>query len=195
MLDEPTSGMDPSARRATWDLLQGEKHGRTILLTTHFMDEADLLGDRIAIMAGGELQCCGSPLFLKNKYGKKAVENSSTNLKSKQEAECIILSIRSRCWLSYGDSKGCSLQRVRDHASCSHVRSKCNTGELCWGRAFIHLAKRKHQQVSHFSRMRFSYCSLPLSFVYNLLFFMPVMFILIFPVESQAYFYIQSHTP
>lgn len=70
MLDEPTSGMDPSARRATWDLLQGEKCGRTILLTTHFMDEADLLGDRIAIMAGGELQCCGSPLFLKNKYGK-----------------------------------------------------------------------------------------------------------------------------
>uniref|UniRef100_A0A665VH46 ABC transporter domain-containing protein n=1 Tax=Echeneis naucrates TaxID=173247 RepID=A0A665VH46_ECHNA len=69
MLDEPTSGMDPSARRATWDLLQGEKRGRTILLTTHFMDEADLLGDRIAIMAGGELQCCGSPLFLKNKYG------------------------------------------------------------------------------------------------------------------------------
>ncbi|XP_035035732.2 phospholipid-transporting ATPase ABCA3 [Hippoglossus stenolepis] len=69
MLDEPTSGMDPSARRATWDLLQGEKRGRTILLTTHFMDEADLLGDRIIIMAGGELQCCGSPLFLKNKYG------------------------------------------------------------------------------------------------------------------------------
>ncbi|XP_068605723.1 phospholipid-transporting ATPase ABCA3 [Brachionichthys hirsutus] len=69
MLDEPTSGMDPSARRATWDLLQGEKRDRTILLTTHFMDEADLLGDRIAIMAGGELQCCGSPLFLKNKYG------------------------------------------------------------------------------------------------------------------------------
>uniref|UniRef100_A0A3Q3IRY8 ABC transporter domain-containing protein n=1 Tax=Monopterus albus TaxID=43700 RepID=A0A3Q3IRY8_MONAL len=69
MLDEPTSGMDPAARRATWDLLQGEKRDRTILLTTHFMDEADLLGDRIAIMAGGELQCCGSPLFLKNKYG------------------------------------------------------------------------------------------------------------------------------
>lgn len=74
MLDEPTSGMDPSARRATWDLLQGEKRGRTILLTTHFMDEADLLGDRIAIMAGGELQCCGSPLFLKNKYGQRNVE-------------------------------------------------------------------------------------------------------------------------
>ncbi|GFG32765.1 hypothetical protein Cfor_06296 [Coptotermes formosanus] len=69
MFDEPTSGLDPAARRALWDLLQAEKHGRTTLLTTHFMDEADLLGDRIAIMAGGELQCCGSSFFLKKKYG------------------------------------------------------------------------------------------------------------------------------
>ncbi|XP_032221027.2 phospholipid-transporting ATPase ABCA3-like isoform X2 [Nematostella vectensis] len=69
MLDEPTSGMDPSARRFTWELLQQERQHRTILLTTHFMDEADLLGDRIAIMAEGHIKCCGSSLFLKNKYG------------------------------------------------------------------------------------------------------------------------------
>lgn len=69
MLDEPSAGMDPAARRGLWDLLQKEKIGRTILLSTHFMDEADLLGDRIAIMAGGKLQCCGSSFFLKKKYG------------------------------------------------------------------------------------------------------------------------------
>ncbi|KAB0383198.1 hypothetical protein FD755_005115 [Muntiacus reevesi] len=69
MLDEPTSGVDAISRRAIWDLLQQHKSDRTILLTTHFMDEADLLGDRIAIMAKGELQCCGSSLFLKEKYG------------------------------------------------------------------------------------------------------------------------------
>lgn len=44
ILDEPTSGMDVSARRATWDLLQKERRGRTMLLTTHYMDEADVLG-------------------------------------------------------------------------------------------------------------------------------------------------------
>ena len=61
--------MDPSARRFTWDLLQREKANRTILLTTHFMDEADLLGDRIAIMGKGSVICCGSSLFLKKRYG------------------------------------------------------------------------------------------------------------------------------
>ena len=69
MLDEPTSGMDLGARHETWTLLQSEKSRRTILLTTHFMEEADLLGDRIAIMAHGQLQCAGSGMFLKGQYG------------------------------------------------------------------------------------------------------------------------------
>eukprot|EP01137_Pigoraptor_chileana_P031716 Opistho-2@19977 len=69
LLDEPTAGMDPQARRDTWDLIIKNRHGRTIVLTTHHMDEADVLGDRIAIMAGGRLQCAGSPLFLKAAFG------------------------------------------------------------------------------------------------------------------------------
>nr|AKC42130.1 ABCA3 [Petromyzon marinus] len=69
LLDEPTSGMDPCARRATWELLQRQRAGRTVLLSTHFMEEADVLGDRVAIVAHGRLQCCGSSLFLKRKYG------------------------------------------------------------------------------------------------------------------------------
>nr|QBP34375.1 ATP-binding cassette sub-family A2 [Trichoplusia ni] len=69
LLDEPTSGMDPASRRALWELLQREKKGRSMILTTHFMDEADILGDRVAIMANGRLQCVGSPYFLKRHYG------------------------------------------------------------------------------------------------------------------------------
>ncbi|XP_023369620.1 ATP-binding cassette sub-family A member 3-like [Otolemur garnettii] len=69
ILDEPTSGMDPASRRVTWDLLQQYKKDRTILLTTHLMDEADILGDRIAIMVRGSLRCCGSSVFLKKLYG------------------------------------------------------------------------------------------------------------------------------
>ncbi|GBL93401.1 ATP-binding cassette sub-family A member 2 [Araneus ventricosus] len=69
ILDEPTAGVDPYSRRAIWDLILKYKSGRTILLSTHHMDEADVLGDRIAIICNGQLRCCGTPLFLKNNLG------------------------------------------------------------------------------------------------------------------------------
>uniref|UniRef100_A0A3B3HZK7 ABC transporter domain-containing protein n=1 Tax=Oryzias latipes TaxID=8090 RepID=A0A3B3HZK7_ORYLA len=69
ILDEPTSGVDPYSRRSIWDLLLKYRAGRTVLLSTHHMDEADLLSDRIAIISKGQLYCCGSPLFLKNCFG------------------------------------------------------------------------------------------------------------------------------
>jgi ABC-type multidrug transport system ATPase subunit len=68
-LDEPSSGMDTSARREIWDLLRNRKEGRVIILTTHYMDEADILGDRIAIMSHGRVKCCGTGSFLKQVYG------------------------------------------------------------------------------------------------------------------------------
>ncbi|HEX8996152.1 MAG TPA: ABC transporter ATP-binding protein [Ktedonobacterales bacterium] len=64
-LDEPTTGMDPQARRATWDIIQELKaRGVTVLLTTHFMDEAERLADRIAIMDGGRLIALDTPVGL-----------------------------------------------------------------------------------------------------------------------------------
>ncbi|XP_026527510.1 retinal-specific ATP-binding cassette transporter [Notechis scutatus] len=69
VLDEPTSGVDPYSRRSIWDLLLKYRSGRTIILSTHHMDEADILGDRIAIVSRGKLHCSGSPVFLKNSFG------------------------------------------------------------------------------------------------------------------------------
>lgn len=69
ILDEPSSGMDTSSRRRLWEMLKENKNGKIIILTTHYMDEADILGDRICIMAEGKIKCCGSSLFLKNRYG------------------------------------------------------------------------------------------------------------------------------
>ena len=69
ILDEPTAGMDLGARRNLWDMLKKYKRDRIIILTTHYMDEADVLGDRIGIMAKGHLMCLGSSLFLKNRFG------------------------------------------------------------------------------------------------------------------------------
>jgi ATP-binding cassette subfamily A (ABC1) protein 3 len=69
LLDEPTSGMDTFARRHLWEMLKTYKSGRIIILTTHNMDEADYLGDRIGIMSSGKQVTCGSSMFLKNKFG------------------------------------------------------------------------------------------------------------------------------
>jgi ABC-type multidrug transport system ATPase subunit len=68
-LDEPTTGLDPMSRREIWGAIQRLKKGRVIILTSHSMEEADLLGDRIGVMADGHLRCIGTSLHLKNKFG------------------------------------------------------------------------------------------------------------------------------
>lgn len=69
ILDEPTSSVDPVARRSIWDLIVQQKRSRTVLLTTHHMDEAEILSDEVAVIHRGKLLCVGSPLLLKSKYG------------------------------------------------------------------------------------------------------------------------------
>ncbi|GFQ65966.1 phospholipid-transporting ATPase ABCA1 [Trichonephila clavata] len=69
ILDEPTSSVDPVARRKIWDLILSYKKGRTILFTTHHLDEADILSDRVAILHKGRMLCSGSPLELKGRFG------------------------------------------------------------------------------------------------------------------------------
>ncbi|XP_024080307.1 ATP-binding cassette sub-family A member 3-like isoform X3 [Cimex lectularius] len=78
-LDEPTTGLDPKSRRQIWDILISFKGEKTIIITTHIMEEADVLGDRIAIMAHGELRCYGaghmiSVYYLRRKYHRKIVQ-------------------------------------------------------------------------------------------------------------------------
>jgi ABC-2 type transport system ATP-binding protein len=78
-LDEPTTGLDPVSRVAVWEMLQRIKSERelTILITTHYMDEADKLCDRIAIVDHGELKALDSPLKLKTSIpGKNVLEVS-----------------------------------------------------------------------------------------------------------------------
>jgi len=61
-LDEPTTGLDPRARREVWEVLQGlKKKGKTVFLTTHYMEEAELLADRVAIISKGKIIAMGSP--------------------------------------------------------------------------------------------------------------------------------------
>uniref|UniRef100_A0A671U5U1 ATP binding cassette subfamily A member 12 n=1 Tax=Sparus aurata TaxID=8175 RepID=A0A671U5U1_SPAAU len=70
VLDEPTTGVDPCSRRSIWDIVIQHKKNRTIIMSTHHLDEAEVLSDRIAFLERGGLKCCGSPLYLKDKLGQ-----------------------------------------------------------------------------------------------------------------------------
>jgi len=67
-LDEPTTGLDPNSRRKIWNLLNNIKKDKYIILTTHYMDEADILADRKLILSNREILCLGTSVFLKNHF-------------------------------------------------------------------------------------------------------------------------------
>ncbi|KAF7403454.1 hypothetical protein HZH68_006248 [Vespula germanica] len=70
ILDEPGAGVDPAARRRIWRLIDQHRVGRTVLLSTHHLDEADMLSDTVVVMHKGKILCTGSPLTLKVNHGK-----------------------------------------------------------------------------------------------------------------------------
>ncbi|WP_328539821.1 ABC transporter ATP-binding protein [Streptomyces sp. NBC_00344] len=73
LLDEPTTGFDPAARRQFWDLIrQLAAEGTTIVLTTHYLEEAEALADRLAVIAAGQVVAEGRPAALRERYGTDA---------------------------------------------------------------------------------------------------------------------------
>nr|XP_031839600.1 uncharacterized protein LOC116430078 isoform X2 [Nomia melanderi] len=70
ILDEPGAGVDPAARRRIWRLIDQHRIGRTVILSTHHLDEADMLSDTVVVMHKGKILCTGSPLSLKMTHGR-----------------------------------------------------------------------------------------------------------------------------
>lgn len=75
-LDEPTLGLDVIARSELWDIIRSLKGKVTIILTTHYMEEAEALSDRIAIMKDGKLLVCDTPNAIKTQTGEDSIEKS-----------------------------------------------------------------------------------------------------------------------
>ncbi|ORY14730.1 hypothetical protein LY90DRAFT_517999 [Neocallimastix californiae] len=90
LLDEPTTGLDPLSRRKIWELLLKKKEGRVIFLTTHYMDEADILADRRLILNNGKICCLGTRLYLKNHFNMKY--NLDVETKEKEKINKVIKS-------------------------------------------------------------------------------------------------------
>ena len=84
-LDEPTLGLDVLSRRELWDTLAGLKGSTTIVLTTHYLEEAVALSDRIGIMSGGRMVAIGTADELKEKTGKATFEDAFVQLVTKEE--------------------------------------------------------------------------------------------------------------
>ncbi|WP_340561483.1 ABC transporter ATP-binding protein [Streptomyces sp. GSL17-111] len=87
-LDEPTTGLDPQARRNLWDLLRGiQAEGRTVVLTTHYMDEAETLCDRVAVMDHGRVLRVGPPAELIGELGVASLEDVFLQLTGREYRE------------------------------------------------------------------------------------------------------------
>ena len=70
LLDEPSTGVDIHGRRQLYEILRAHRQSHSIILTTHYMEEADILADRVAVLTHGSLRCYGSSAFLKRHFGE-----------------------------------------------------------------------------------------------------------------------------
>jgi len=94
-LDEPSAGLDPQSRMAMWKIVEGlRQEGITVLLTTHYMEEADTLSDRVAIIDYGRVLALGSPEKLKQTFGAETIFD--LKLKSLEGLEPVIAALQAR---------------------------------------------------------------------------------------------------
>lgn len=138
VLDEPTTGMDPVSRRFVWKHIDEIKEGRVILLTTHAMEEADLLADEVAIMREGELAAFGSPLQLKTEHGTALQFTLLVDKTCLEEAQTLVERFFVDCdeWVEIQSSDtGTMLVKITsllDHGDRHNIRIEKLASFLAW---------------------------------------------------------------
>jgi len=97
LLDEPTTGLDPQARHVLWDrLFRLKNEGVTLVVTTHYMDEAEQLCDRLVVMDGGMIVAEGSPTELIGSYSSREVLELRFMPDAQQQAEPLVIDLVER---------------------------------------------------------------------------------------------------
>ncbi|KAL9314235.1 hypothetical protein ACSQ67_019687 [Phaseolus vulgaris] len=89
-MDEPSTGLDPASRNNLWNVVKRAKQDRAIILTTHSMEEAEVLCDRLGIFVDGSLQCIGNPKQLKGRYGGSYVFTMTTSVDDEKGVENLV---------------------------------------------------------------------------------------------------------
>ncbi|GMJ05742.1 ATP-binding cassette A7, ABC2 homolog 6, A. THALIANA ABC2 HOMOLOG 6 [Hibiscus trionum] len=89
-MDEPSTGLDPASRNSLWSVVKQAKRDRAIVLTTHSMEEAEVLCDRLGIFVDGSLQCIGNAKDLKGRYGGSYIFTITTSSNHEEEVENMV---------------------------------------------------------------------------------------------------------
>ncbi|KAL6630052.1 hypothetical protein ACP70R_029817 [Stipagrostis hirtigluma subsp. patula] len=160
-MDEPSSGLDPKSRKDLWKALKSAKQDRTIILTTHSMEEAEVLCDRIGIIANGSLQCIGTSKELKDRYGGSCVltVTNAAGVDEEEEVERVVQSISPAAKRVYRISGTQKFEMPKQGMKISEVfeameHAKSGLNILAWGLAdttledvFIRVAKESDTQT------------------------------------------------
>jgi ABC-2 type transport system ATP-binding protein len=125
-LDEPTTGLDPQARRNMWEVIRGlEKEGHTIMLTTHYLEEAEVLSDRVAIMNHGKIITDGTPKEIIEKFG------SGERLEVRGD-EKLADHVRQETGLDVSYDKGLVSVKLRDKSEAVLALSSIDQSGFPW---------------------------------------------------------------
>ncbi|KAK6924978.1 ABC transporter-like, ATP-binding domain, partial [Dillenia turbinata] len=89
-MDEPSTGLDPASRNSLWNVVKHAKQNRAIILTTHSMEEAEVLCDRLGIFVDGSFQCIGNPKELKGRYGGSYVFTMTTSANNEEDVVNLV---------------------------------------------------------------------------------------------------------
>ncbi|XP_061346675.1 ABC transporter A family member 7-like [Gastrolobium bilobum] len=137
-MDEPSTGLDPASRKSLWNVVRRAKQDRAIILTTHSMEEAEALCDRLGIFVNGSLQCVGNPKELKARYGGTYVFTMTTSSEHEKDVENMVQQLAPNANKIYHLSGTLKFELPKEQVRIADVfraveRAKRNFTVSAWG--------------------------------------------------------------
>ncbi|KAM1982469.1 hypothetical protein ACFX15_038825 [Malus domestica] len=137
-MDEPSTGLDPASRNHLWNVIKSAKQDRAIILTTHSMEEAEVLCDRLGIFVDGRMQCIGNPKELKARYGGSYIFTMTTSWHHEEEVERMVRTMSPNAVKTYRLSGTQKFELPKNEVRIADVFrtvacAKCRFAVFAWG--------------------------------------------------------------